>query len=234
MQAVIPVRATFLRACRMVLTRIFEFSLGVLLIVMIFSKNKMLPTVVCIPSIICSDDAFFTNEQARAASVFASHYSPLDRHSDASGNYSVLVLSLLLASKDYKLHRLQGNEHDFFEVVDSPDELLVGLILHLPSDDGEGGHYVCCRKEPNGIRYFDSQDDPPVSRLMTYSNLCADIRRQEITIFQVLVHVNHEPIQNDVLAEYDNFLRHVPANARPLGLQAYAQFRETLFISVSK
>ena len=99
-------------------------------------------------------------------------------------------------------------------------------------------HYVSFRIEHNRILYFDSNDAEQQARsapqAVLYSTVSGDACRQGTSVFQVTVHKHYDPLDNEILSEYDTLSDAIPERERSLELQSYVNFRETLRISVPK
>ena len=170
-------------------------------------------------------EAKYTTQQAQAAARFAEQYSPLDEHYNAAGYYSVLVLELMLGARNFNFHGLHGDEDDLFAAPDRPDQVVLGLVVH------HGNHYTSYRQIDSDIVFFDSLEDVP--RVITEDQLNWAVSRPNVSIFQVTVHCNFEPVLHPVFQEYDRMLQ-VEVVDRPVALVMYANFCETNRISVSK
>jgi hypothetical protein len=167
--------------------------------------------------------ALFTYEQAMITARFAaaSEHTRLDEHATAIGNYSTSVLELMLASRDYYMDRV--GEHlplanDYFTATDRPDLIVLGVLVHAHS------HYTAYLQRADKIFFLDSLSDRPLE--VTYEQFHNTMTTVGVTVFQISVHVNHEPIFYATFARLDAMIN-APEVAWTDELRAYQRFRNT-------
>ena len=96
---------------------------------------------------------------------------------------------------------------------------------------GARAHHFWARAMGHEILYFDSQQAS--GQVITQARFYQEVQGYNASLFQVTVHINHEPIFHSVFVEFDTFLE-APAFEWSRQVQFYANYRETNRISVSK